>query len=177
MAVGTHIPPRWRWFAAVAVLTVVADHLTKWWAGAALPVDPTGRGIAVPFIDGFWDWRLSYNRGSAFGLFHGVNGARIFLSFVGVVALGAMVWMVRQARDEQRRLIVGLGLIAGGAIGNLIDRILVGKVTDFVVWRYQRHEWPTFNVADVALCVGVGLLLLDSGKAPAPEPDGDARQP
>jgi signal peptidase II len=157
------IAPRWRWFAIVLVLTVIADQATKAWALAALPTGPGGRGVAVPFIDGFWDWRLSFNTGSAFGMFHGTSGARVFLSIVGVAALGAMCWMVRQTADDRRRQLCALGLVAGGAIGNLIDRIGVGKVTDFVVWKAGGHEWPTFNVADVALCVGVGLLLLDGG--------------
>jgi signal peptidase II len=80
---------------------------------------------------------------------------------VGLVAIGAIFWMLHKARDNQTRLHWALGLVAGGAIGNIIDRILFGKVTDFVVWKYYQHEWPTFNVADAALCVGVGLLFLD----------------
>ena len=72
--------------------------------------------------------------------------------------------MVYKARDEQRRLMIGLGLVGGGAIGNVIDRVAFGKVTDFVVWKWHTHEWPTFNVADAALCVGVGLLFLDLGR-------------
>lgn len=172
------IAPRWRWFVVIGVLTCIADQLTKVWALRSLPTTPSGRGIAVPVIEGFWDWRLSYNMGSAFGLFHGVTGARIFLTVVGLVALGAIAWMVHQARDDQKRNLVALGLIAGGAVGNLIDRVLVGKVTDFVVWKYKTHEWPTFNVADVALCVGVGLLLLDMGKKnpPAAAPAEGARR-
>ena len=54
--------------------------------------------------------------------------------------------------------------MAGGAVANVIDRILYGKVTDFIVWKYYDTEWPTFNIADVALCIGVGLLLLDLTK-------------
>ena len=154
---------RWKVFAAVSVLTMVADQITKYWARATLPVDERGYGIAVPVIENFFDWRLSHNTGSAFGLFGGVTGARILLTLVGIVAVGAIVWMVKKAEDHQRRLIWALGLVAGGAVGNIIDRVLFGKVTDFVVWKYYTKEWPTFNVADVALVVGVGLLFLDMG--------------
>jgi signal peptidase II len=161
------IARRWRWFAVVLVLTAVADQVSKWWVLQSLPKDSRGFGLPVTVIDGLWDWRLSYNTGSAFGMFHGTGGARVFLSLVGVAALGAMAWMVHKAKDDQRRLLLGLGLVAGGAIGNLVDRVLVGKVTDFVVWKFHGHEWPTFNVADVALCIGVGLLMLDLGKKPA----------
>jgi signal peptidase II len=155
---------RWKWFIAFSVLTLVGDQLTKLWARHALPTDSHGFGVAKSVIKNFFDWRLSYNTGSAVGLFHGVNGARIFLTIVGVVAFGAIIWMVHKARDDQRRLVAALGLVGGGAIGNVIDRVAFGKVTDFVVWKWYSHEWPTFNVADAALCVGVALLFLDLGR-------------
>ena len=155
------VPRRWKWFTAFAVLTLVADQLTKLWARHGLPVDARGIGKPVAVIKNFFDWRLSYNTGSAFGLFSSVTGARIFLTVVGVVALGAITWMVYKARDEQRRLMIGLGLVGGGAIGNVIDRVAFGKVTDFVVWKWYTHEWPTFNVADAALVVGILGLLVD----------------
>jgi len=158
------VPRRWKWFTAFAVLTLLADQLSKLWARHGLPVNARGIGEPVAVIKNFFDWRLSYNTGSAFGLFSSVTGARIFLTIVGVVALGAIMWMVHKARDEQRRLMIGLGLVGGGAIGNVIDRVAFGKVTDFVVWKWHTHEWPTFNVADAALCVGVGLLFLDLGR-------------
>jgi signal peptidase II len=107
---------------------------------------------------------MSCNPGSAFGMFSNQEYARIFLSVIGVVALAAIVYMVKKARNDQSRLLWALGLVAGGAIGNLIDRIYAGVVTDFVVWKYYAKEWPTFNIADVALVVGVGLLFLDIGK-------------
>lgn len=158
------VPRRWKWFTVFAVVTLVADQITKYWARNQLPVNSRGYGEPVSVITNFFDWRLSYNTGSAFGLFSSVNGARIFLTIVGIIALGAIGWMVHKARDDQRRLMVGLGLVGGGAIGNVIDRVAFGKVTDFVVWKWYSHEWPTFNVADAALCVGVGLLFLDLGK-------------
>ncbi len=157
---------RFKLFLILAPLTMLADQLTKVWARHSLPTTPEGYGIPVPVIENFFDWRLSHNPGSAFGLFGTTSGARIFLSIVGVVAVCAIVWMLRKARDDQRRLTVALALVAGGAVGNLIDRIFHGIVTDFIVWKYHQHEWPTFNVADVALVIGVGLLFLDIGKEP-----------
>lgn len=151
---------RWSLFLGVGLLSIIADQLTKLWA-RTLPTDSHGYGIPQPFIDNFWDWRLSYNKGSAFGLFHGIGGARVILTVVGIAAVIAVVFMVKNARKDQTRLVVGLALVAGGAIGNLIDRISFGEVTDFVVWRYHETEWPTFNVADVVLVIGVGLMLLD----------------
>lgn len=154
-------------FAIIAPITCLLDQLTKIWARHSLPKVETTRGIAgipVTVIENFWDWRLSENPGSAFGMFGETTGSRIFLSIIGVVALGAIIWMLQKARDEHTRLIIALGLVAGGAVGNLIDRIAFGVVTDFIVWKYHSHEWPTFNVADIALVVGVGLLFIDIGK-------------
>ncbi len=157
---------RWKLFLIVAPVTILLDQLTKLWARHSLPTNPDGYGIPRTVISNFWDWRLSHNPGSAFGLFGGTGGARIFLTIVGVIAVIAISMMLRKASDKQVRLTVALGLVAGGAIGNLIDRIVFGVVTDFVVWKYYDHEWPTFNVADVALVIGVALLFLDIGREP-----------
>jgi lipoprotein signal peptidase len=181
---------QWILFAIVMVLSLGADQATKIWARDSLPLQSghlahacvipddivTGlcRGESVTVIGGFWDWRLSMNPGSAFGLFaSNQEMARIFLSIVGIIAVGGMLWMLRKARPDQRILHWALALVAGGAIGNLIDRIYYGYVTDFILWhvgsydaRTQRwaHEWPVFNVADVVLVVGVGLMFIDIQK-------------
>jgi signal peptidase II len=181
---------QWILFAIVMVLSLAADQATKIWARDALPLKSghlahacvipddivTGlcRGESVSVVGGFWDWRLSMNPGSAFGLFaSNQEMARIFLSIVGIIAVGGMLWMLRKARPDQRILHWALALVAGGAIGNLIDRIYYGYVTDFILWHVgsydehtQRwaHEWPVFNVADVVLVVGVGLMFIDIQK-------------
>jgi signal peptidase II len=122
------------------------------------------RGEAREVIGGFWDWRLSMNPGSAFGLFAGTSFARVLLSLVGIAAVIGMIFMLRKSRHDQRVLHWALALVAGGAIGNLIDRIYYGVVTDFILWHYQSHEWPVFNVADIVLVVGVGLMFIDIQK-------------
>jgi signal peptidase II len=166
---------RLRVYLLVGGLTIVLDQLTKLWARAALPTDPAGNGIPVPVIDNYFDWVLAYNTGSAFSMFAGTAGSRVFLSIIGVVAVVALTWMVIKGDDQQRGAIAALGLMAGGAVGNLIDRIASGKVTDFVLWRYHEHRWPVFNVADIALTVAVGLFLLTSfRRAPGAIPVVDA---
>lgn len=192
-------PDRAKWilFLIVAVLSLAADQATKIWARDALPtvrydgktapcvvpddmmsrhddaqdrdLPPACHGKAVPVIDGFWKWRLSMNPGSAFGLFSSRNGARIGLSFVGVIAVFGMLWMLKKARRDQRILHWALALVAGGAVGNLIDRIYYGVVTDFVLWYRNTFEWPVFNVADVVLVVGVALMFIDIQKEAARE--------
>jgi len=181
---------KWILFLIVAALSLFADQATKIWARDALPtvrVDgktgmcvvpddmmahtidgkewpPSCHGHPVTVIDGFWKWRLSMNPGSAFGLFSSQNGARIMLSVVGIIAVFGMLWMLRKARRDQAILHWALALVAGGAVGNLIDRIYYGVVTDFVLWYHDSHEWPVFNVADVVLVIGVGLMFIDIQK-------------
>jgi signal peptidase II len=176
-------PDRKKWliFLIVGTLSLVADQATKIWARDALPVVRVDRGSTacivpediasracqghpVSVIDGFWEWRLSMNPGSAFGLFSSQESARILLSIVGIIAVIGMLWMLRKARPDQTILHWALALVAGGAIGNLIDRIYFGVVTDFILWRYKTHEWPVFNIADVVLVVGVGLMFIDIQK-------------
>jgi signal peptidase II len=182
---GELMPRRWKLFLIIAITCIVADQASKFWARDSLPVSPAGCdipadvvarkcvGLPVKVIDGFWEWRLSFNPGSAFGLFNSASGARVFLSVIGVLAVIGMLFMLKKAREDQKALIWALGLVAGGAIGNLMDRIYFGVVTDFVLWRYNDHEWPVFNVADIALVVGVGLMFLDifgEGKKAKPKP-------
>jgi signal peptidase II len=161
---------RYRLFAAIAVLTIVFDQLTKWLARDKL----VHAGNAVTVIQGYWDWRLSFNTGSAFGMFAGQAGSRIFLSVVGVAATLAIVLILRRTRENQRWMVSALALVAGGAIGNVIDRLIAGKVTDFVVWKYGKHEWPAFNIADVALVVGVIIMFLDVGREQRAQKDAGA---
>jgi signal peptidase II len=155
---------RFRLYCALVALTIILDQLTKWWARSSLPHD----GSRVSVIDGYWDWVLAYNTGSAFSLFAGARFGQIFLTAIGIAAVVAMTWMVKRATDDQRLFVASLALMAGGAVGNLIDRLAFGKVTDFVLWRVHEHTWPVFNIADVALSVAVATFLLTSLFRPKP---------
>ncbi|MEO7094162.1 MAG: signal peptidase II [Polyangiales bacterium] len=173
---------KWTIFAIISLLSLIADQATKIWARASLPVAGHGslpggicavpedivtrhcQGVKVPVIDGFWDHVLSMNPGSAFGLFGGQSFARVMLSIIGIAAVGGMVWMLKKSRTDQRVLHWALAFVAGGAVGNLVDRIYYGVVTDFVSWHAGTHAWPTFNVADIVLVVGVGLMFIDIQK-------------
>jgi signal peptidase II len=90
-----------------------------------------------------------------------IPGGRIWLTVLAVGAFLLVLYYLRKTPVENTRLHIALGLVGGGAIGNLIDRVVFGKVTDFIVWKVGVHEWPAFNIADAALCVGVGLMVLD----------------
>ena len=84
------------------------------------------------------------------------------------MALGVVAYYLRKATPGQRRIAAELGLLAGGAIGNLIDRAAYGYVTDFILWKMGAHRWPNFNVADAALLIGIAGLLIDMKPAEKP---------
>jgi signal peptidase II len=156
-------------FVAVFLGTLAADQGTKAWA-RTLPVEPSGcttselgaqrcRGVPQPVIAGFWDWELAANDGAAFS---SLRGSRVLLSLLAVLAVGVLGVAAYRTRPEQRLRRIALAAVAGGALGNLIDRAREGAVTDFVRWHVHEHQWPVFNVADVALVIGIMLLLLES---------------
>jgi signal peptidase II len=143
-------------FAVVFVLSLVADQWSKVWARGDLVM-----GHPKPVLEPYWYWELSYNTGAAFGLFRDTPGGRIFLSAIAFVAFGAILYILaKKTTDDRTFATLGLALIASGAVGNVIDRVLFGKVTDFVLWRYGDYRWPQFNIADAALVVGVAILLI-----------------
>lgn len=147
-------------FGIWAAISFIADLATKIWARAALaPIYPKETVV----IQDYFHMRYSENTGSAFGLFRSIPGSRYFLAIIGVVALVVVFGYLRKITDKQRALATALGLVAGGAVGNILDRVVYGKVTDFIVWKWKTHEWPTFNVADAALVAGVILLAIAGG--------------
>lgn len=135
---------------ATIVLTVLAlDQLTKSLVRARLAV-----GESVPVIDGILSLTHVRNAGAAFGLLQG--GRAFFIAAASIVIVG-ILWALWRLRIRTPLLTAALGLAFGGALGNLIDRIVAGRVTDF----FDIHIWPVFNVADIALDVGVALLVVD----------------
>lgn len=149
----------WAWYS-VSLVVLALDQLTKVWAEAAL-----GGGETI-VVTSFFRFELAYNTGAAFSLLYDAGGwQRWLLSGLAlVVSVGIAIWIARlvAANANQRRWeLLGLSLILGGAIGNLYDRIVLGYVVDFIVWHYQHYQWPTFNIADSAICVGAALLIYD----------------
>ena len=143
-------------FATLLVIVLAFDQGSKAWA-RTLPL-----GVRQPVVDGYWDWEHAQNPGAAFSSFIGGDVARVVLSLVALgalVAIGIAAW---RTRPEQRLQRAAYAVIAGGALGNLVDRLRIGTVTDFVRWRVHDHLWPIFNVADAALLVGVAMLFLAS---------------
>lgn len=142
------------WFI-IAGLWYVGDYVTKEWAKSEL----VNRTIEV---NAFLEWRLAFNHGAAFSFLSNQNGWQkwFFIAVAVAVSLWLIVELIRNSR-EKILYPLALASILGGALGNLVDRVMHGKVTDFIHAHYHQHSWPIFNIADVAISVGVGLILLD----------------
>ncbi len=155
--------PKYKAFIVALIAGLGGDQLSKMWARASLrPIYPDVKTV----IPNFWDFRYSENPGSAFSMFHNVPGARYLLLVIGIAALGLVGVWLKKAPDKSARLGAWLGLLAGGALGNIIDRVVYGRVTDFIVWHWYTHEWPTFNIADAVLVAGVVGMFLDMRDPP-----------
>lgn len=151
----------WLW---LSLLVIGLDAGTKWVASHFLQ-------YATPVeITGFFNFTLLHNHGAAFSFLAGADGWQRwgFAVLAIVVALGLLIWLLRIPRAmpgvATRRGVgvvkVAIALIIGGAIGNLIDRLTLGYVVDFLDFHWHEHHWPAFNVADSAIVVGVALLIL-----------------
>jgi signal peptidase II len=140
----------------VAPPLLVLDQWTK------LLVDSRFRlHESVPLIDNFLTLTYVRNKGAAFGILSD-SAIRIpFFITVSCIALIGILWYLRKIEFTQRLQRWAMALIFAGALGNLIDRVRIGEVIDFIDVHWYRHHWPAFNVADSAITIGVGLLLID----------------
>jgi signal peptidase II len=155
-----------RGYLLVSAVVLALDQWTKWLVETRVPLH-SSREI-LPGV------HLSHvrNRGVAFGLFDsgGEAAATVALALFGIAALALVAYYFVRSAPSQRRLLWALSLVLGGAVGNLIDRIASGAVTDFVGVYLGSYRWPDFNVADSAISIGLVLLIVDSFRAPAPPP-------
>lgn len=153
---------KWLW---LALAVIVFDHLTKWWITTTLDFQQ-----AVPVLPFFSLVRV-HNTGAAFSFLADASGwQRWFFIAIGVIATVIIVRLLKRHALESR-LAFALALVLGGALGNVIDRVILGHVVDFLYFHYQSFGWPAFNVADSAITVGAALLIWDSlrGKPAAPK--------
>ena len=146
---------RWYWWLSGSV--IVLDQVTKFLAETLLTFHQP-----VPILPSF-NLMLTYNTGAAFSFLDDAGGWQrwFFLGLGSLVSIGLIVWL-RRLKPTETRLATALALILGGAIGNLIDRVWLGQVIDFIQLYYQHWYWPAFNLADSAITVGAALLVLDS---------------
>ena len=150
--------------AAVISAVIVLDQLTKLWIMKVLPL--YSQKIIIP---GFFNIVHVTNTGAAFGILAGEKAMwrQVFFITVAVIALVVICIAYRQIKSQGLLFVTAIGFIAGGAIGNLIDRLRFGAVVDFLDFYVQTHHWPAFNIADSAILVGVGLFIVGSIFKPA----------
>jgi signal peptidase II len=183
---------KWQLLLLVTGVWIVADQATKFLAVEHLtlafrPRDDMGQQvrafaskdhpIAVRTVEvtSWWEHRYKENPGAAFSFLAGASEkVRVpFFHLISIAAIAFILGYYRKLSDSQRYLQVALALVLGGAIGNAIDRILHGYVIDFIDWHAGSAYWPTFNVADSGITVGLAMLLLERVfiKKPASHPE------
>ena len=144
----------WRWFVLAAAV-VLADQATK-----TLVTNRFAEGERLE-INGFFNMVLVYNKGAAFSFLADAGGwQRWFFTGLGVVVGAFIVWLLYR-HTGQRLFCFAVSLILGGAVGNVIDRVIYGHVIDFLDFYVGRYHWPAFNLADCAITVGAVLLIVD----------------
>ena len=119
---------------------------------------------SVTVIERYWEFEYTENPGAAFGLLSESNATyRLpFFIVISLLAVVVILYILRGVRDDHLMLVMSLSLIGTGAMGNFIDRIRFGHVVDFIVWQYtEQYRWPTFNVADAFISVGVALMFIE----------------
>ncbi|HLD14200.1 MAG TPA: signal peptidase II [Burkholderiales bacterium] len=153
----------WLW---LAVTVLLLDQATKQLALAQLVLhEPVA---LLPFLN----LTLVYNKGAAFGFLSSASGwQNAFFIVVALAACGVILYLLRQTRE--RLFAVALMLVLGGAIGNLVDRLIYGYVVDFVDVYYQSWHWPAFNIADSAITIGAILIALDAIRVGKSSPSAD----
>ncbi|MFN0314498.1 MAG: signal peptidase II [Burkholderiales bacterium] len=150
------------WFV-ISAAVVVLDQLTK------LIIQKALAGMPVYEVTSFFQLVLAYNKGAAFSFLSDQSGwQRGFFIAVALIASCVIVLLLRKHREEAR-FALALSLILGGAIGNLIDRVLIGAVVDFLYFHVGEYYWPAFNVADSAISCGAVLLIWDAVRKKSPE--------
>lgn len=154
-----------RLVAALGGIVVILDQAAKWLALRRLPP-----GVPVGVIDGVFSLTLVMNPGLAFGMLGTVpSGWRWVVALLSIAALAVLATLARRLLPEGGPVAaVAIGLIFGGAAGNLVDRARFGAVVDFLDVYWRGWHWPAFNVADSAISVGVALLALRMLTAPPP---------
>ena len=140
----------------LSALVIALDQWSKAWVLRALP-----EYTDIVVIPGFWNWFRTYNTGAAFSFLANGGGWQIwFFSILAFAISGLLIWWLRKTPRADWKTALPYALIIGGAIGNVIDRLIHGHVIDFIKWYVGDHVWPAFNLADAAIVGGaIGLVL------------------
>jgi signal peptidase II len=147
---------KYPWVGAIIGVVLVLDQVTKYAVQRYVRLYEV-----ITVIPGFFNITHVRNRGAAFSILSNLPGVwrSSFFLTVTLVAVAALAVLIK--KTPERLLAIAFSLIAGGALGNAIDRIRYGEVVDFIQWYVKSYYWPSFNVADSAITIGVGLLAID----------------
>lgn len=147
---------RYSLFTAIAVSGLLVDQFTK------ITVDRSMQLFdSIPVIEHFFHLTYVRNKGAAFSFLSNASWRLPFFIAISVIAAFVILIAFHKLRDDQKLAHISLAMIFSGAVGNLIDRVRLGEVIDFLDVHWYRHHWPAFNVADSLICVGVFLLAID----------------
>jgi signal peptidase II len=147
---------RWSLFGLIVVLGLLADQASKLYIHGSMTLYQS-----IPVLDGLFNITYLRNKGAAFSFLANASWRIPFFITVTLVAAVVILVALRKLREDQRLLQTALAMIFSGAIGNLIDRVRLGEVIDFLDVYWKCYHWPAFNVADSLICVGVALVALD----------------
>lgn len=140
----------------LATFVILIDQFTKWWI-----VGKVMQPVRTIYFNEYFNVVLAWNNGISFGLFN--NDGDINALIFSLLAIAIVIFLIRLlSKAETKKLAVGLGLIIGGALGNVIDRYIYGAVIDFLDFHINEYHWPAFNFADSCITIGAILLLVDS---------------
>ncbi len=139
-------------FATISIVIIIVDFITKKWMLSLLFETPQQIVVAS-----FFNLTPVWNKGVSFGIMS--SHPEIIRFIIPVLALLVILYLISQIHLQHRMQQIGSAIISGGAAGNVIDRFLYGKVVDFFDFHIGEYHWPTFNVADIAICAGVTIMI------------------
>ena len=148
--------PRYTLFVLLTIVGLLIDQITKLFIDRSMQLFDS-----IPIVEHFFHLTYVRNRGAAFSFLSNASWRLPFFITVSIIAAIVILVAFQKMRDDQKLAHTSLALIFSGAVGNLIDRIRLGEVIDFLDAHWYRHHWPAFNVADSLICVGVFLLAID----------------
>ncbi|MFF2886730.1 signal peptidase II [Paenibacillus sp. NPDC057967] len=146
---------RYYYYYLITVIVLILDYVTK-----KIVATKMNLYDEISVIGNFFLITSHRNRGAAFGI---LEGQRVFFIIITVAIVSGLIWYTHTMRKTGKpRLFIGLTLVLGGAVGNFIDRVRFGEVVDFFKFNFGSYTFPIFNIADSAIVIGVGLILLDA---------------
>jgi signal peptidase II len=151
------------WYLFFAMLVMLSDQFTKYWVSVKLR-----EGDEIDVVSGFFKFSYTENPGIAFGMLNSGN-VKWLLVAVSVAAVMVVVYYMRRTPISNTLLLWSLALLAAGISGNLIDRVRLGRVIDFILIYYKNYQWPVFNIADTAITIGAALMAIELFLSPQAE--------